>query len=116
MRSMKTPARYTALPISVPLWIWCFLGLVFWQVLLWAQSPSILMDDSGEMVAASWNLGLPHPPGYPLFDLLGHIFSWIPVGSVAFRFNLMSSVVVFLSFSIVLKTCLALADKIKLKN
>jgi tetratricopeptide (TPR) repeat protein len=74
------------------------------------------MDDSGEMVAASWNLGLPHPPGYPFFDLLGHVFSWIPVGSVAFRFNLMSSVIFFISISVVLKTCLELANKIKLNK
>jgi hypothetical protein len=102
--------------LSVPLWVWCFLGLVFWQVLLWAQSPSILMDDSGEMVAASWNLGLPHPPGYPLFDLLGHVFSWLPVGTVAFRFNLMSSVIVLFSLVFLLKTCVALAARFKSKK
>jgi hypothetical protein len=98
--------------LSLSFWV-CGLLLVFWQVLLWAQSPSILMDDSGEMVAASWNLGLPHPPGYPLFDLLGHVFSWLPVGTVAFRFNLMSSVIVLLSLVFLLKTCVALAARFK---
>jgi len=97
-------------------WAWSLLFLGLWQILLWAQSPSILMDDSGEMVAASWKLGLPHPPGYPLFDLLGHVFSWMPVGSVAFRFNLMTSAIVFLSIGIVLKTCLVLADNLKLNK
>ncbi|MCC7010817.1 MAG: DUF2723 domain-containing protein [Acidobacteria bacterium] len=37
-------------------------------------------------------LGTAHPPGYPLYVLLGHVFSWLPVGSVAYRANLMSAV------------------------
>jgi len=89
-----------------PFWAWCLFFLGLWQILLWAQPPSILMDDSGEMIAASWNLGLPHPPGYPLFDLLGHVFSWLRVGSPSFRFGLLSSLIVLLSLGVILKTCL----------
>ena len=116
MRSMKTPGRNVDFSINVSLWVWCLFGLVFWQVLLWAQSPSILMDDSGEMVAASWNLGLPHPPGYPLFDLVGHVFSWLPVGTVAFRFNLISTLIVLLSLVFLLKTCVVLVARFKSKK
>jgi hypothetical protein len=37
-------------------------------------------------------LGTPHSPGYPLYILLSWLFSRLPVGSVAFRSNLMSGV------------------------
>lgn len=47
--------------------------------------------DSGEFTTAAAVLGIPHPPGYPLYPILGHLFAWLPLGSVAFRLNLMSA-------------------------
>ncbi|HTA76392.1 MAG TPA: DUF2723 domain-containing protein [bacterium] len=113
---MRTPRRFQESQTFFPLWVWCVFFLGLWQILLWAQPPSILMDDSGEMIAASWNLGLPHPPGYPLFDLLGHIFSWIAVGSVSFRFSLLSSLIVLFSLVLVLKTCRLLIYELSIKQ
>ena len=37
-------------------------------------------------------LGIPHPPGYPLYVLLSYGFSHLPFGSLAYRINLMSAV------------------------
>jgi hypothetical protein len=48
--------------------------------------------DSAELAAGSASLGIVHAPGYPLYLLLGHAFSLIPLGEVAFRVNLMSGV------------------------
>ena len=36
-------------------------------------------------------LGVPHPPGYPLYVLLSYGFSHLPFGSLAYRINLMSA-------------------------
>src|SRR4051794_16344888 len=36
-------------------------------------------------------LGVAHNPGYPLFVLLTHGFSWVPIGSLAYRINLFSA-------------------------
>jgi hypothetical protein len=52
---------------------------------------TVTSDDSGELILASATLGVPHPPGFPLYTLIGHLFSKLPVGSVAFRLNLMSA-------------------------
>ncbi|MCB4790545.1 MAG: DUF2723 domain-containing protein [Elusimicrobia bacterium] len=55
-------------------------------------APSITVGDSGEFCASSVILGLPHSPGYPLYCLLGKVFTLlIPFGSFAFRLNLMSA-------------------------
>jgi transmembrane protein TMEM260 (protein O-mannosyltransferase) len=67
---------------------------------LWAYaltlSPTVawvnLGEDSGDLLAASATLGIPHPTGYPLFVLLGRLATFLPVGSIAFRINLVAAV------------------------
>lgn len=49
--------------------------------------------DCGELIAASYRLGIAHPTGYPLYCLLGRLFAaLIPFGEVGGRYNLMSAV------------------------
>lgn len=53
---------------------------------------TIYVGDSGELVAAVATLGIPHPPGYPLYVLLGKLWTvLVPVGSIAFRMSLFSA-------------------------
>ncbi len=53
---------------------------------------SIFVGDSGELVTAAATLGIPHPSGYPLYVLLGKLWTLaVPVGSVAFRMSLFSA-------------------------
>ena len=47
--------------------------------------------DGGDLISAICTLGIPHPPGYPLYTLLGKLFSTLPLGDVAYRINLMSA-------------------------
>lgn len=42
-------------------------------------------------------LGTPHPPGYPLYVLLSHVFVKLPVGTIAYRANLFSAVLAALA-------------------
>ena len=37
-------------------------------------------------------LGTAHPPGYPLYVMLSHLFTLIPIGTIAYRANLFSAV------------------------
>jgi tetratricopeptide (TPR) repeat protein len=54
--------------------------------------PTIYVGDSGELVAAVHTLGIPHPTGYPLYVLLGKLWTLlIPYGSIAWRMSLFSA-------------------------
>ena len=51
--------------------------------------PTVYWYDSAEFAASAASLGVPHPPGYPLYTLIAHVFTWLP-GEPAFDVNLMS--------------------------
>ncbi|XP_053249649.1 transmembrane protein 260 isoform X2 [Podarcis raffonei] len=54
---------------------------------------SVPGGDSGELITAAYELGVAHPPGYPLFTLLAKLaIELLPFGSVAFRVNLLCAV------------------------
>ena len=54
--------------------------------------PTIYVGDSGELVAAVHLLGIPHPTGYPLYVLLGKLWTLlVPAGSIAWRMSLFSA-------------------------
>lgn len=59
---------------------------------LWTLAPSVVGGDAGELIAATATGGVPHPPGYPLYALLGKLFLMIPFGEPALRMNLFSLV------------------------
>jgi hypothetical protein len=48
--------------------------------------------DGGELATASMTLGIPHPPGYPLYVMLGRLFAFLPIGNIATRYSLFSAV------------------------
>uniref|UniRef100_A0A6J0UBY9 Protein O-mannosyl-transferase TMEM260 isoform X1 n=1 Tax=Pogona vitticeps TaxID=103695 RepID=A0A6J0UBY9_9SAUR len=55
-----------------------------------ALPPSVPGGDSGELITAAYELGVAHPPGYPLFTLLAKLaIVLVPFGSVAHRVHLL---------------------------
>ena len=46
-------------------------------------------DDAGELMTAAARLGIAHPSGYPLLTLLGKAATHLPIGTVAYRLNLL---------------------------
>ncbi len=48
--------------------------------------------DGNELATIPYILGLAHSTGYPLYTWLGKLFTFIPVGDIAHRVNLMSAV------------------------
>ena len=61
-------------------------------VYLLALCPTVYVEGSGELIGAVYFLGTPHPTGYPLFCLIGRLFSaFLPFDNVAFEVNLASA-------------------------
>jgi len=57
-----------------------------------ASAPrSVALEDDGLFILSSYFLGIEHPPGYPLFTLIGHLFTYLPFASVAYRVHLASA-------------------------
>jgi len=52
-------------------------------------APTISHTDSGELAAVAYSGGIAHPTGYPLFTLLGWIWTRIPIGNVALMLNIL---------------------------
>lgn len=66
-------------------------GLVPLALYLVTLSPTVNGGDSGEFVAVAYLGGVAHPSGYPLHALLARPMTWLPIGSVAWRVNLLSA-------------------------
>jgi dolichyl-phosphate-mannose-protein mannosyltransferase len=68
----------------------------------------IVVGDTPELITAAVTLGVAHPPGYPLFSMLGHLFSLLPFGSIPFRVNLLAVTCDVLTVVVVFFTALRL--------
>ncbi len=54
-------------------------------------NPALFRNDSPETITACFTLGVSHPPGYPLYTLLGRLFALISLGNPAMTINFFSS-------------------------
>jgi len=67
--------------------------LVIFAIYLATLAPTTAFWDTSEYIAAARVLGIPHPPGNPLFTLLAHTFGLLPLAaSYAVRINLFAAV------------------------
>lgn len=89
-------SRFACLwPTPLPLQL-LIAGIVFvvtFILYLSTLAPSVvtLFDDSLEFQLVAYQLGIAHPTGYPLYTLLGKLFTFLPIGNIAYRVNLMSA-------------------------
>ncbi|UCC80469.1 MAG: DUF2723 domain-containing protein, partial [Candidatus Zixiibacteriota bacterium] len=55
------------------------------------KAPTTSFWDCGEFIASSYILGVPHPPGYPMYIIIGRFFTLLPLSSeIAVRVNMIS--------------------------
>ena len=66
--------------------------IVVFSVFLKTLYPSVPGGDSPELISMAYQLGVAHPPGYPLHTLVAHMFTWLPFGTVAWRCNVLAAV------------------------
>lgn len=63
-----------------------------WLIYILTLAPTVTFWDAGEFIAAARVLGIPHPPGTPLFVMMAHVWALlVPVGEFAVRTNLLSA-------------------------
>jgi tetratricopeptide (TPR) repeat protein len=80
--------------ISLPLLEFVSAGAVFLVALIaysWTLAPTVTLTDSGELIVTAQGLGVAHPPGFPLWVILAHLASLMPLGNVAVRINFSSA-------------------------
>jgi hypothetical protein len=66
--------------------------LVAFGLYLTTAARDIAFGDTPELTAVALTAGVAHPPGYPLFTLIGWVFGQLPVGPLPFRIALLSVV------------------------
>ncbi|MCL4507542.1 MAG: DUF2723 domain-containing protein [Chloroflexi bacterium] len=59
---------------------------------IYTLNPDVQPADSGEFQIAAITLGIPHPPGYPLYTMLGWLFAQAPISTPFARVSLLSAV------------------------
>jgi hypothetical protein len=74
-------------------YFYVFTGLIIFIFYFTSIAPSVVQIDSGELAAVQCTLGIAHPTGYPLFTILGYLFSLIPLPfSKIFQLNILSAI------------------------
>lgn len=81
------------------------LFLFFAALYAFTASPGIQFEDTSEFVLSAMSLGVSHPPGYPLYNLLGHLFQFIPAGDMAFSLTLMSALLSAAAVTVLFAAC-----------
>ncbi len=91
---------------------WVYNGIFFTTFIIYllTVAPTIGSEDSGELIAAAHSLGIPHPPGYPLWTSFAKLFSLIPFGSIPFRCNLLSVFFAALAMPVIYKILVHLTE------
>jgi len=69
-------------------------GVILIAFLLYLRTlaPGVVVGDAAEFQTVLPTLGIAHPTGYPLYTLLGWVFTRLPLGEVAWRANLLSAI------------------------
>jgi hypothetical protein len=91
-------------------------GIIFivtFAIYTFTMCPTIYWEDSAAFSAVNPILGIPHSPGFPIYVLLGRVFSLIPIENHAFRSNLMSALWGSLSLAILYLLILEILKKTK---
>jgi len=86
-------------------------------VYLFTMAPSVVQIDSGELAAVQITLGIAHPTGYPLFTIIGYLFSLLPLPfTKIFQMNLLAAIFCSASVGVFVYTVKLVLDNLGLFN
>ncbi|MDF7808346.1 DUF2723 domain-containing protein [Pontiellaceae bacterium B12219] len=71
---MSTKEKFFKKSDWIACWATFIISLIVYTLTL---QPTLGLEDSGELIVASDYLGVPHPPGYPIWTLLTWFFQWV---------------------------------------
>jgi hypothetical protein len=84
-----------------PLIIAIVIFIVTFVIYLATLAPTVSWGDSGEFITVAYTLGIGHPTSYPIYTLLGKLFTTlIPIGNIGWRLNLLSALAGALSAAV----------------
>ncbi len=87
-----------------PLWLpEAVVGAVALGLYVGTLAPSVQPADAGEFQLVASVLGIAHPPGYPLYTLLGKAFTLLPLGDAAWRVNLFAAACAAATLAVVVR-------------
>ena len=92
-------------------------GLFVFVLYLMTLAPTVLyfttdMRDAPVLPVSAYVLGIPQATGYPTYTILTHLFTYLPIGDVAYRVNLASAVFGTLAVVAVFFVGLALSRRV----
>jgi hypothetical protein len=71
--------------------------LISFIVYLQTMAPAVPFIDGGELATVCATLGIAHPTGYPIFCIVGYLFTHLPIAEhIILRLNIMSAIFVAL--------------------
>ncbi len=71
-------------------WVAIGVFIVAFLTYLRTIAPDVSFWDCGEFIACSYTMSVMHPPGAPLFTIIGRLFTLLPIKNVAWRVNFIS--------------------------
>ena len=96
MATMQAPAPSRPLGVATeapPYWMAAAVAAGALVLYVLTLAPTTQFWDTSEYIAAAYTLGIPHPPGNPLFVLVAHVWGLVPwAAGYAQRINLFAAV------------------------
>ena len=83
-------------PYSRNIPVFC-LSVLAWFVYLSTLSPTVFYRDTPEYVNTAFSLGISHPAGFPIYNLMAKAVTFFPMGAIPFKVNLFSSLMACLA-------------------
>ena len=88
-------------------------GIAAFIIFLTTIAPSVIQIDTGELATVQATLGIAHPTGYPLFTILGYVFTLLPLPfSKIFQLNLLAAIYCAIAISIFTYTAKLILDNL----